>query len=152
LDGLGLITISKEIKLTTLMIAGVVCIASSNGGSTAQALKTGHLLGATPKFQQMAILIGSLASAAAVGFVLLYLARAGTTYTRRDLPVVTIDVRTLTERDHVRRGQYVDDSTEYRVLSIGENEVYKVGDVVVPPGRYLVDDSGKIAYRADPAI
>ena len=53
LDGLGLITISKEIKLTALMIAGVVCIASSNGGSTAQALKTGHLLGATPKFQQI---------------------------------------------------------------------------------------------------
>src|SRR5262245_15883360 len=40
LDAAGLVTIGKEIKLTALMIAGVVCIASSNGGSTAQTLKT----------------------------------------------------------------------------------------------------------------
>ena len=152
LDGLGLITINKEIKLTTLMIAGVVCIASSNGGSTAQALKTGYLLGATPKFQQMAIIIGALTSAAVVGLVLLYLDRAGTTYTTKNLPTATIDVRTLEEKDHVRRGQYASDKTEYHVLSIGENETYKVGDIVVPPGRYFVDDAGKIAYRADPAI
>ena len=152
LDAAGLVTIGKEIKLTALMIAGVVCIASSNGGSTAQALKTGHLLGATPKFQQLAITIGSLTSAAAVGFVLLYLDRAGTTYTKKELPTVTIDVRSLEERDHVRRGQYVDDRTEYHVLSIGENEVFKVGDVIIPPGRYLVDDTGRIVYRADPAI
>jgi putative OPT family oligopeptide transporter len=152
LDAAGLVTIGKEIKLTALMIAGVVCIASSNGGSTAQALKTGHLLGATPKYQQLAIAIGSLTSAAAVGFVLLYLDRAGTTYTKKDLPEVTIDVRTLDEKDHVRRGQYADDRTEYHVLSVGENETYKVGNVDVPPGRYLVNDAGKIIYRADPAI
>src|SRR6476620_6499349 len=104
LDATGALTINKEIKLTALMIAGVVCIASSNGGSTAQALKTGYLLGATPKYQQLAITIGSLASAAAVGFVLLYLDRAGTTYTTKDLPTATIDVRSLGETDHVRRG------------------------------------------------
>jgi uncharacterized oligopeptide transporter (OPT) family protein len=152
LDAAGLLHIGKEIKLTALMIAGVVCIASSNGGSTAQALKTGYLLGATPKYQQLAITIGSLASAAAVGFVLLYLDRAGTTYTKKDLPTATIDVRTLTENDHVRRGQYADDNTTYHVLSIGENEEYRVGDVKVPAGRYLVDDAGHVIYRADPAI
>lgn len=152
LDAAGVLIIGKEIKLTTLMIAGVVCIASSNGGSTAQALKTGHLLGATPKYQQMAILIGSLTAAAAVGFVLLYLDRAGTTYTTKDLPAVLIDIRTLEEKDHVRRGQYADDKTEYHVLSVGENEDYKVGGVKIGGGRYLVDDAGKIIYRADPAI
>ncbi|HEX3147662.1 MAG TPA: OPT/YSL family transporter [Gemmataceae bacterium] len=152
LDAGGVLTIGKEIKLTALMIAGVVCIASSNGGSTAQALKTGHLLGATPKYQQLSILIGSLASAAAVGFVLLYLDRAGTTYTTKDLPVAVIDVKTLSEKDHVRRGQYVDDNKTYHVLSVGENEDYRAGDIKVPAGRYLVDDAGKIAYRADPAI
>lgn len=152
LDAAGAVVINKEIKLTALMIAGVVCIASSNGGSTAQALKTGHLLGATPKYQQYAILIGSLTSAAAVGFVLLYLDRAGTTYTQKELPAVTIDVNTLQGKDHVRRGQYLGDQQEYHVLSIGENEDYTVGGTKVPAGRYFVNDAGKIVYRADPAI
>jgi uncharacterized oligopeptide transporter (OPT) family protein len=152
LDAAGLLHIGKEIKLTALMIAGVVCIASSNGGSTAQALKTGHLLGATPKYQQLAITIGSLASAAVVGFVLLLLDQAGTTYTKKDLPTVPIDVRTLSETDHVHRGQYADDKATYHVLSIGENEDYRVGDVKVPAGQYFVDDAGRIVYRADPAI
>src|SRR3954447_1757788 len=148
LDAAGVLHIGKEIKLTALMIAGVVCIASSNGGSTAQALKTGHILGATPKYQQLAILIGSPGPAPAVGFVLLYLDRAGTTYTTKDLPTATIDVRSLSEKDHVRRGQYVEDRSEYHVLSVGENEDYRVGDTKVPGGRYLVDDAGRIVYRA----
>jgi putative OPT family oligopeptide transporter len=152
LDGLGLVTIGKEIKLTALMIAGVVCIASSNGGSTAQALKTGHLLGATPKYQQIAIAIGSMTSAAAVGFVLLYLDWSGTTYSKKDLPTATIDVRTLSERDHVHRGMYAGDKAEYQVLSIGENEDYRVAGVQIPPGRYFVSDAGAIVYRVDPKV
>ena len=36
--------------LTALTIAGVVCIASSNGGTTSQDLKTGYIVGATPRF------------------------------------------------------------------------------------------------------
>jgi putative OPT family oligopeptide transporter len=152
LDGLGIVTIGKEIKLTALMIAGVVCIASSNGGSTAQALKTGHLLGATPKYQQIAIAIGSMTSAAAVGFVLLYLDWSGTTYSKKDLPTATIDVRTLKEKDHIHRGMYVNDKTEYYVLSVGENEDYQVGETKIPPGRYFVNDEGKIVYHVDPKI
>ncbi|HVK12086.1 MAG TPA: OPT/YSL family transporter, partial [Gemmataceae bacterium] len=155
LDAAGVLTIGKEIKLTALMIAGVVCIASSNGGSTAQALKTGHLLGATPKYQQLAILIGALTSAAVIGFVLLQLNNAGTTYTKKigqEAESVKIDVSTLTATDHVRRGHYSADATEYRVLNIGENEKYFVGDVRVPAGRYFVGDDGKIVYRSDPAV
>ncbi|MFN5951377.1 MAG: OPT family oligopeptide transporter, partial [Pirellulaceae bacterium] len=45
LEQLGIAKIDKQIKLTALTIAGVVCIAASNGGSTAQALKVGHILG-----------------------------------------------------------------------------------------------------------
>jgi uncharacterized oligopeptide transporter (OPT) family protein len=152
LDAFGLLTISKEIKLTALMIAGVVCIASSNGGSTAQALKTGHLLGATPRNQQVAILVGALASTAVIGFVLLWLNNAGTTYTKKNLPDATIDVQTLTATDHVRRGPYAADTTEYHVLNIGENEEYRIGSTQIPSGRYYVNDDGRIVYRADPAV
>ncbi|MSR52825.1 MAG: peptide transporter [Gemmataceae bacterium] len=152
LDAADVLVIGKEIKLTALMIAGVVCIASSNGGSTAQALKTGHLLGATPKNQQYAILIGALASTAVIGYVLLQLNNAGTTYTKKELPAVVVDVKNLTATDHVHRGQYSSDTTEYRVLNIGENEDYLIGETKVAAGRYFVNEEGKIIYRADPAV
>ena len=55
--------------VTALSIGGIVCIAASNGGTTSQDLKTGFLVGSTPKFQQIAILCGALASALVLGRV-----------------------------------------------------------------------------------
>src|SRR5436190_11998116 len=66
--------------VTALSVGGVVCVAASNGGSTSQDLKTGFLLGATPRYQQMAILIGAAASALVLGNVLLTLNSAATVY------------------------------------------------------------------------
>ncbi len=66
--------------VTALSVGGIVCIAASNGGSTSQDLKTGFLLGATPKYQQIAILIGAAASALVLGSILLQLNTAGTVY------------------------------------------------------------------------
>lgn len=147
-EGFGWLAISKEVKLAALTIAGVVCIASSNGGTTAQALKTGHLVGATPRNQQYAILIGSLTSALVVGFALLWLNQAGTTYSKRGLPSAVIDVSKLKNKDHVQTGPYSDDKTEYFVLNVGEGEK----NAAVPAGRYFVDAAGKIAYLVDPAV
>jgi len=56
--------------VTALSIGGIVCIAASNGGTTSQDLKTGFLVGSTPKFQQVAILVGALASAVVLGPIL----------------------------------------------------------------------------------
>src|SRR3954453_3256677 len=53
-----------------LAIGGVVCIASSNAEDTSQDLKTGFLIGATPKAQQIALLIGVTVSTFAVGYTL----------------------------------------------------------------------------------
>ncbi|HEX8888175.1 MAG TPA: oligopeptide transporter, OPT family [Pyrinomonadaceae bacterium] len=66
--------------VTALSIGAIVCIASSNGGTTSQDLKTGFLVGATPKFQQIAILIGAGASALVLGPILLSLNNAYTVY------------------------------------------------------------------------
>ncbi len=66
--------------VTALSIGGIVCIAASNGGTTSQDLKTGFIVGATPKNQQIAILIGALASALVLGYVLLWLNQASTVY------------------------------------------------------------------------
>lgn len=54
-----------------LSVGGVVCIAASNAGDTSQDLKTGYLIGATPRAQQMALLIGVTLSTVVVGYVLI---------------------------------------------------------------------------------
>ena len=61
--------------VTALSVGAIVCIASSNGGTTSQDLKTGFLVGATPRNQQIAIVIGALLSAVLLGPVLLQLNR-----------------------------------------------------------------------------
>src|SRR5215213_6792353 len=66
--------------VTALSIGAIVCIASSNGGTTSQDLKTGFLVGSTPKNQQIAILIGALGSALLLGPILLALNDAGSVY------------------------------------------------------------------------
>ena len=68
-------------RLIALSIAAIVCIAASNGGTTSQDLKTGYLVGATPKLQQWAILVGSISSALVIGGILIALNRVGTVYT-----------------------------------------------------------------------
>src|SRR5258706_6728219 len=69
--------------ITALSIGGIVCIASSNGRTTSQDLKTGFLVGATPKYQQIAILVGALASALILGAILLVLHDSATGYVPR---------------------------------------------------------------------
>src|SRR5256886_16978606 len=64
--------------VTALSVGAIVCIASSNAGSTSQDLKTGFLIGATPRLQQIAILAGALASAVVLGPTLLNLNDAAT--------------------------------------------------------------------------
>jgi OPT family oligopeptide transporter len=53
-----------------LVVGGMVCIAASNAGGTSQDLKTGYLVGATPKFQQLALFIGVIVSSIAVGYTI----------------------------------------------------------------------------------
>src|ERR1041385_2237668 len=69
--------------ITALSIGGIVCIASSNGGTTSQDLKTGFLVGSTPKLQQIAILVGAFASALILGPILLVLNDSATVYVPR---------------------------------------------------------------------
>ena len=59
-----------------ISIGSLVCITASMAGDTAQDLKTGYLLGATPWKQQIGIMIGSAASALAIAGVLLLLHKA----------------------------------------------------------------------------
>lgn len=59
-----------------IAIGSVICIIAAIAGDTSQDLKTGYLLGATPKKQQIAELIGVIAAAFAIGGVLYLLNNA----------------------------------------------------------------------------
>lgn len=61
-------------KAATLIVGCVVAIAASIAGDTSQDLKSGYLLGATPKKQQLAELLGVLTSATFVCLAVLLLA------------------------------------------------------------------------------
>ena len=53
-----------------IAIGSVICIIAAIAGDTSQDLKTGFLLGATPKKQQIGELIGVTVSAIAIGAIL----------------------------------------------------------------------------------
>jgi putative OPT family oligopeptide transporter len=134
-------------RLTALSIAAIVCIACSNGGTVAQCLKTGFIVGATPRSQQIGILVGALTSALVIGWTLLVLNDTATVYSTKNVPTVTVDAGSLTETERVG-GIYADqDKSEYRVLHARAAQIEGV-----PAGKYLVDDTGRIRYLVDPGI
>jgi putative OPT family oligopeptide transporter len=139
----------KPATLAAITVAAVVCVAASNGGGTAQDLKTGFLVGATPRKQQFAILIGALTSALVIGLTLLLMNRAGTVWTRRAEFIPNYHVANVANLKQTERagGQYASDPNLYHVLHVAEGEIQGV-----PQGRYLVDDDGTIRYLVDPAI
>ncbi len=50
-----------------LVVGGMICIAAANAGATSQDLKTGYIVGATPKYQQIALFVGAIVSSIAIG-------------------------------------------------------------------------------------
>jgi putative OPT family oligopeptide transporter len=131
--------VGPEYRMTALSIAGIVCIASSNGGTTSQDLKTGFLVGATPWKQQVSILVGALISALFMGGTLLLLNWAYTT--------VSDDPKELPTQKAP--------AAELGGTEVGpDGQSYRAWWVVNPqpgvlPGMYLVDDSGQAKYLKD---
>ncbi|MBX9688983.1 MAG: OPT/YSL family transporter [Candidatus Obscuribacterales bacterium] len=50
-----------------LVVGGIVCIAAANGGATSQDLKTGYIVGATPKYQQLSLFVGAVVASIVIG-------------------------------------------------------------------------------------
>lgn len=53
-----------------LVVGSIVCIAAANAGATSQDLKTGYIVGATPIWQQIGLVIGVIASTFVIGWTL----------------------------------------------------------------------------------
>jgi hypothetical protein len=125
-----------------------VCIAASNGGSTSQDLKTGYLVGATPRHQQVSILIGALVSALLLGPILLRLNHSATTYVpaAEVAPGLRVDPASLPgARERPPAAQVGGESKDFLVW-------HKTDEAGGPAGRYLVDEAGRALWLVDPGI
>ena len=141
--------------VTALSIGGIVCIAASNGGTTSQDLKTGFLVGSTPRFQQIAILAGAFASALILGPILLKLNEAYTVY----VPSITfapveMSAAQLDAATPLSSLPVFDEKTkppvpgEYRLLKNQPSDSTP-GVSGLSPGEYLVNGDGKIRYKIE---
>jgi putative OPT family oligopeptide transporter len=134
--------IGPEYRLTALSIAAVVCIASSNAGTTSQDLKTGFLVGATPWKQQTAILVGALVSALVMGGTLFGLNQVYTT--RHTDPAVLPKVKAV--QSELKGTETGTDGYPYRVWWVTDTTRG------IQPGKYLVDESLTVKELIDPGI
>jgi putative OPT family oligopeptide transporter len=121
-----------------LSIGTVVCIASSNAGTTSQDLKTSYLVGGTPWRQQVAIMIGVVTSVVVIGWTLQVVNRNNTSIQEAKYEVVLPPA----ERAPSQVGP---DGISYRVARAG-------GRDDVPDGTYLVDESSRVRYRVQEGI
>lgn len=56
-----------------LVVGGMICIAAANAGATSQDLKSGYIVGATPRNQQIALFIGAIVSSIVIGITIKFL-------------------------------------------------------------------------------
>jgi putative OPT family oligopeptide transporter len=121
-----------------LSIGTVVCIASSNAGTTSQDLKTSFLVGGTPWRQQIAIMVGVVTSVFVIGWTLQFM---NENYAR--VQEAAYDVRLPAAPDAPTRAGL--DGAIYRVARAG-------GLPSIPDGTYLVDHGGMVRYRVQEGI
>ena len=136
--------------VTALSVGAIVCIAASNGGTTSQDLKTGYLLGSTPRLQQYSILFGAFASALALGPILLVLNNNSTVYVpAAEVAPAGLAVpagATFGPQEKIAGPQAASDTKEYLTWQ-------KTDDDGAPAGKYLVDPaSHAAAWLVDPGI
>jgi len=107
-------------------------------------------VGSTPKYQQIAILVGSLISAVCIGPILLKLNDAATVY----VPIATVAPAGIVaspaalataKPEKIRGPQASEDTHAYRAW-------HKTNDEGGPAGKYLVDDTGRAVWLVDPGI
>jgi uncharacterized oligopeptide transporter (OPT) family protein len=118
-------------SVLALTIGGVVCIAAAIAGATSQDLKTGYLVGATPFWQQIGLVVGVMVSSFAIGGTLILmnvgLAQYKPTQIALDITHLPVGVERQQDDFAYQGKNYV------LVNAIGSSEV--------PDGKYLYDSS-----------
>lgn len=140
-----------------ITIGGVVCIAASNSGDTAQDLKTGYLIGATPWKTQIAVMIGVIVSTFVIGLTLNGMNKGLESFRAMPSPVA-LDVRALPEgvqdngqftrprialidpKDNARKVE-INDATRYDLINA-------IGSSTLEDGKYLLNRAtGKLEIQ-----
>jgi len=143
-----------QYRVLALSIGGVVCVAASTAGATSQDLKTGFLVGATPKRQQIGLLFGVTCSAMLVGGIIHFLNTAKQTIVAKSFPGVVaqnLDAQAVM----LKGGRMIDVPAGATVGAT--DSVFRVGHLyeqtgAAPAGKYLVDNAGAIRYVVDPGL
>jgi putative OPT family oligopeptide transporter len=112
-----------------LTIGGVVCIAAAIAGATSQDLKTGYLVGATPRWQQIALVIGVMVSSLAIGGTLILMNVGLAQYKPIQIP---LDVSHLPVGVEQQQNNYEHQGKTYVLVNA-------IGSSVIPDGKYLYD-------------
>lgn len=123
-----------------LSVGGVVCIAAANAGATSQDLKTGYLVGATPWRQQVALMVGALASVAVIGVTITKLNDTYTTVESQAIavPALTPEMRDLGTVDYQGR--------QYKLINV-------LGSRTIPDGRYYMNTATNVfEWKRQPGI
>ncbi|MFQ5663146.1 MAG: OPT family oligopeptide transporter [Terriglobia bacterium] len=118
-----------------LSVGAVVCIASANAGATSQDLKTGFLVGATPWRQQVALIVGVLASVAVIGWTVTFLNEKYTVTERREIPLAALpaEARVVAPIDF--------EGGRYQMITI-------IGSAKIPDGTYYYSpEKGMIEFQ-----
>ena len=114
-----------------LMIGGVVCIAAAIAGATSQDLKTGYLVGSTPFWQQMGLLVGVTISTIAIGATLNLMNKGLEKYIPTQIPV---NVGALPAGVKIERDNFQYQGKSYLLIN-------SLGSHQIPDGEYLYDNS-----------
>jgi putative OPT family oligopeptide transporter len=112
-----------------LTIGGVVCIAAAMAGATSQDLKTGYLVGATPYWQQIGLVIGVMVSSFAVGGTLILMNVGLAQYKPIQIALDVNNPPTGVER---QQDNYVYEGKAYTLVNA-------IGSSEIPDGKYLYD-------------
>jgi len=130
-----------------ITIGGIVCIAAANAGDTAQDLKTGYLIGATPWKQQLAIMIGVIISVFSIGITLNAMNKGLESFQRMPKPIA-LSLSALPDgvqnqgsfpRDHIALTNSSNPSATRTELTDARQYILlnSIGSSVLADGKYL---------------
>jgi putative OPT family oligopeptide transporter len=137
-------------RVIALTVGAIVCVAAANAGNTSQDLKTGFLVGATPKYQQLGLLIGALSSALVIGWTLDFLNRSAVNLLPVNYPSYAVPADqikgTWSEQPQTQDGK------QYRVVQFPIEVSVDEGRTRIQAGKYLVGDDGQLHYLVNPGV
>jgi uncharacterized oligopeptide transporter (OPT) family protein len=120
---------APRFAVLALMIGGAVCIAAAIAGATSQDLKTGYLVGSTPFWQQMGLLVGVTVSTVAIAFTLNLM----NTGLEKYVPTqIAVNIQSLPTGASVEKDTFTYHEKTYVLINaLGSHEI--------PDGKYLYD-------------